>query len=184
MGLIATTIVDNRRAIRMSDGARLLLNTSNMQLMGSTVFIVFQWDNKPIQYAQIMDQILSRKDKAAWVLANSIVDNKIVYTLEYNSNSSSVRESIGSAIGANYQEIAILGFQIQQKYIMFLYDTNTMSREIKFPVFGSLEASDDAEGLSIRGNRFLYEVRIYPPNSVTKENMNAIWQEIHATYHT
>jgi hypothetical protein len=174
MGLIATTVVDNRRVINMSAGSYLTLDASNMiSLMGSTVFVVYQRDMKPHKNVEIMGQVL--KTNLSWVLTSSFSDNETIYNIVYGDYTLKV----GSVNDANYKKIAIIGLQIDMR-IIFLHHSNVMSGEIIFPY---LRTSDGAEGLSIRGNRFLYEVRIYP-NSVTKEDMTAIWEEIYHTYHT
>jgi hypothetical protein len=158
--------------------------------MGTAVFIVFQCDNIPGEDEEIMGQVLSKKDKypISWVLKNSFYGSKATYTMEYSnrnvSNLMSESVRVGYVKDADYKKIAVIGLLIVQPTPVFLDPTNTMFNQMDFPSSGSLEALSDAEGLSIRGNRFLYEVRIYPPNSIVKEDMNSIWQEIHATYNT
>jgi predicted ATP-grasp superfamily ATP-dependent carboligase len=149
--------------------------------MGSTVFVVYQRDMKPHSNVQIMGQILTTQNGYPlwWVLTSSFSGTETIYNIVYGDYTLKVC----SVNDANYKKIAIIGLQIDQT-ITFLSHSGVMSEEIRFPYTHiPVRTSSGAEGLSIRGNRFLYEVRIYP-NSVTKEDMNAIWEEIYHTYNT
>ena len=155
--------------------------------MDSTVFLVMQWDAVVDGIHEIMGQIIARNLKypISWLITSNLYKNKESFTMNYDNRNNDGITGRSDPLSqlrtlTTYKNISVIGLQIQPESILFIDPTGELNKR----QYVSLESSSDAEGISIRGNRYIYEVRIYPAKSVAEEDMKSIWQEITATYNT
>ena len=71
-------IVNNRRVVQLTNGFGLTLKTWNTQMMGSTVFLVMQWDVSVYGINDIISQMTARNSKypVQWIITTCLSENR------------------------------------------------------------------------------------------------------------
>lgn len=142
-----------------------------------------QWDVVADGAMEIMGQRLDKESKypASWILVSDLYNNKETFKINYtNPNSDLNNSSVSLSRFDTNKKLFVIGLQIQSNSVVFV---DPVGDVITRP-FEPLDASDDAEGLSIEGNQYVYEVRIYSLKSLSEKDMKSVWQEMNAVHNT
>ena len=191
MGLAPTTTINNRRAIHLPIDSYLILN-SNTQLIGSTVFLVVQWNATANGVEEIMGQVRLNEPNhtVKSVLTSTQSNTAESYTFENTERTEKLGDSadtvnMSTVSGTTHNKISVLGLQIQPTNITFIDPAgalNTVSLVTR-------NAAAIPEGIHIgskmsqnRSTRYIHEVRIYPSTLIEQGDMKSTWQGINALY--